>query len=735
MGLTESKNEKVLKNFTKKEVDDLARQGRCVFLMDSQIYDVTDFLYEHPGGCDVLEDVNAKDAKSEFEAAGHSALAIEQTEEYLIGSLNENEMQVEVEKKRIVILFGTQFGTSKKFAGKMFRSIEGKYEIDVSINSFGGFDPEDLNNETLLLCVLSTVEGGNPPANAEFFCNWINEAVNDWRVHDSYLDKLRFAVFGCCNSLYEQNCNLAGIKLFENLVKIGAHPLLELGVGDKNIQRQDSSTATQATDFDDWLLRLLPEVSKAVLEPRYYPKKILMPGVFEKKKEISKPQPQTSNHSDLMDIEALGNVVNPTKKSADNEENVEREMITPVMREKLTKEGYKLLGSHSAVKLCRWTKAMLRGRGGCYKHTFYGIISYRCMESTPNLACANRCVFCWRHHTNPVGKEWRWVTDPPQMILEEALSQHYKMIKTMQGAPGVSKQRFSEAHKVKHCALSLVGEPIMYPHIQEYINLLHEKGISSFMVTNAQFPEKIKTLGPVTQFYISIDASTKESLKSVDRPLFQDFWERFLASMDALKFKQQRTVYRLTLVKSWNMQEVADYAALVARGMPSFIEIKGVTFCGKSDGYAMKMDNVPWHEEVRHFCEKLVSYLSDDYELACEHRHSCCVLIARKEYKIDGKWHTWIDFDKFISLVGSGKSFTELDYMAPTPDWAVWGAPEEGFNPKHEWTRRVRKLRERAQNSLNRALTGIEESKENFQEPSLEANTYLLAKEKIRTSI
>ena len=76
-----------------------------------------------------------------------------------------------------------------------------------------------------------------------------------------------------------------------------------------------------------------------------------------------------------------------------------------------------------------------------------------------------------------------------------------------------------------------------------------------------------------------------DCFEAVDRPLFQDFWQRFLDSMDALKIKKQRTVYRLTLVKTWNMQEVADYAALVARGMPSFIEIKGVTFCGKSDGY------------------------------------------------------------------------------------------------------------------------------------------------------
>lgn len=49
------------------------------------------------------------------------------------------------------------------------------------------------------------------------------------------------------------------------------------------------------------------------------------------------------------------------------------EMVTTMVRRSLVKQGYTIVGSHSGVKLCRWTKAMLRGRGGCYKHTFYGI--------------------------------------------------------------------------------------------------------------------------------------------------------------------------------------------------------------------------------------------------------------------------------------------------------------------------------------------------------------------------
>lgn len=134
----------------------------------------------------------------------------------------------------------------------------------------------------------------------------------------------------------------------------------------------------------------------------------------------------------------------------------------------------------------------------------------------------------------------------------------------------------------------------MYPEINKFLHLLHEKQISSFLVTNAQFPEAIRQLDPCTQLYVSVDASTKDSLKKIDRPLFKgknesikmisvchiantslDFWERFLDSLRALSAKGQRTVYRLTLVKAWNVEELESYAHLVELGKPDFIEIKG----------------------------------------------------------------------------------------------------------------------------------------------------------------
>jgi tRNA wybutosine-synthesizing protein 1 len=120
--------------------------------------------------------------------------------------------------------------------------------------------------------------------------------------------------------------------------------------------------------------------------------------------------------------------------------------------------------------------------------------------------------------------------------------------------------------------------------------------------------------------------------------------------LEALKDKQIRTVYRLTLVKGFNMKEIAEYAQLVAIGRPTFIEIKGVTFCGELNASTMTMKNVPFHEEVRNFCKELLKYLGGNYELACEHVHSCCILISDTSLKINGKWHTWINYPKFLAV-------------------------------------------------------------------------------------
>ncbi|XP_058566899.1 S-adenosyl-L-methionine-dependent tRNA 4-demethylwyosine synthase TYW1 isoform X1 [Neofelis nebulosa] len=627
---------------------------------------------------------------------------------------------ISLQKKDILvsgvkIFYGSQTGTAKGFAASLAEAVT-SLGLPVAVINLQEYDPDDhlveeVTSKNVCAFVVATYTDGRPTESAEWFCKWLEEASSDFRFGKTYLKGMRYAVFGLGNSAYANHFNKVGKNVDKWLWMLGAHRVVARGEGDCDVVK--SKHGSIEADFRVWKTKFISRLQALRKGERKPCGGNCKKGQCESSAEeepfesTSEEESGTEDHQNLnsvVDVEDLGKIMNCVKKEKREKEHQEekstlvrnavkgeaserRAMITPALREALTKQGYQLIGSHSGVKLCRWTKSMLRGRGGCYKHTFYGIESHRCMETTPSLACANKCVFCWRHHTNPVGTEWRWKMDQPEMILKEAIENHQSMIKQFKGVPGVREDRFEEGMMVKHCALSLVGEPIMYPEINRFLKLLHECKISSFLVTNAQFPVEIRNLKPVTQLYVSVDASTKDSLKKIDRPLFKDFWQRFLNSLKALAAKQQRTVYRLTLVKAWNVDELQAYAELVTLGNPDFIEVKGVTYCGESSASSLTMANVPWHEEVVHFVRELVA-LIPNYEIACEHEHSNCLLIAHTRFKIDGEWWTWIDYNRFQELVqeyedsGGLANFSAKDYVAKTPLWALFGASERGFDPK-----------------------------------------------------
>ena len=59
-----------------------------------------------------------------------------------------------------------------------------------------------------------------------------------------------------------------------------------------------------------------------------------------------------------------------------------------------------------------------------------GTCNHFVMRSLPFVYCI---VWLPRHHTNPVGTEWRWKMDDPQTILNGALDSHYMMVKQFKG--------------------------------------------------------------------------------------------------------------------------------------------------------------------------------------------------------------------------------------------------------------------------------------------------------------
>ena len=310
----------------------------------------------------------------------------------------------------------------------------------------------------------------------------------------------------------------------------------------------------------------------------------------------------------------------------------------------MEKQQYRFVGRHSAVKICGWTKSALRGKGKCYKHKFYGINTNQCMQMTTSISCPNRCVFCWRGHKAPVSKDWKWGVDDPVEIIEGLLEAQQELLSGWGGNKEVDLKALEESKKVKHVALSLTGEAIMYPRINELIDELHKRSISTFLVTNGQYPEKIKNLRPITQLYISLDAPNKELHKKVDVPLFPDAWDRFNRSLEYMSQKNHRTCIRITLIKDMNDVEPEGYAELIKKGDPDFVEVKAYMFVGESR-LRLKKENMPFHEDVVAFVKKLDKFLPE-YEIASEHVPSRVVLLAKKKFKKNGKWDTWIDSSK-----------------------------------------------------------------------------------------
>ncbi|KAI5959249.1 YPO7 [Candida theae] len=629
--------------------------------------------------------------------------------------------QVDLKKSQIYIFYTTLTGSSLRLAKNLQEKLslmELPHEpkllsLDDDVDDLEKFflktpTADDANTKNIYVLVLPSYETDSP---IDYFLEHLIDTYQDFRVDKYPLRSiLGFAVLGLGDSESwsgDKFCYQA--KLADKwLGKLGGRRLYPLGEVCMKYEGEPKAK--------EWIQNFAELLIDE--EPFYIDEN------NDDEFDDSDKEDNSDDANTLVDVEDMGDIIRKSGQRSTQQLEVKQMVAkdSPTFKT-LTKQGYTIVGSHSGVKICRWTKSALRGRGSCYKFAFYGIKSHLCMETTPSLACSNKCVFCWRHGTNPVAKSnWRWELDPPEKVMEGALQGHYQKIKQMRGVPGIQMDRFQEAFQVKHCALSLVGEPIFYPHINEFVGMLHNQHISSFLVCNAQHPDNLAKLSKVTQLYVSIDAPTKTDLKKVDRPLNSDFWERLMSCLDILRTKQshQRTVFRLTLVKGFNMTDIKSYADMVERALPSQIEIKGATFCGSSNGNGnpLTMQNIPFYEECKEFVRTLNEELRSrnlGYDIAAEHAHSCCILIAHEKFKINGVWHTHIDYPKFFELLESGQDFVDVDYIKPTPEWAIWGSEEAGFNPVDtRWDRKAEKLK-------NKIAREEEEAKRRGQEEEVVA--------------
>ncbi|MBL7206405.1 MAG: 4-demethylwyosine synthase TYW1 [Candidatus Aenigmarchaeota archaeon] len=298
------------------------------------------------------------------------------------------------------------------------------------------------------------------------------------------------------------------------------------------------------------------------------------------------------------------------------------------IKQKLENQQYRIVGNHSAVKICNWTKKSLIDNGECYKSKFYSIPTHRCCQMTPSMFCPNKCQFCWRsiEHFNAVKLS---KSDEPKDIVDGCIEGQRHLLNGFPGNTEINMEKFKEAQEPTNFAISLSGEPTIYSKLDGLIEELNKRKKFSFLVTNGQFPERLEKLESLpTQLYVSLDAPTKELYQKIDRPSLKDFWERFNKTLELLPTLDTRKVLRLTAVKGLNMTKVEEYAKLIEKANVDWIEIKAYMWVGESRN-RLKEENMPTHNDIQEFSKQIAEKIEMD--IIDEQKESRVCLLAEKD--------------------------------------------------------------------------------------------------------
>lgn len=310
----------------------------------------------------------------------------------------------------------------------------------------------------------------------------------------------------------------------------------------------------------------------------------------------------------------------------------ESPLLPDEVRRALRRAKYQLVGRHAAAKKCRWLHKSLLNEDTCYKHQFYGIQSWRCLQMTPAVGyCTMRCLFCWRIQANDlqvafdetVLKDW----DPPDAIVEEALRAQRRILSGYKAHEKRNERRYQEALHPKHAAISLAGEPTLYPELGDLVREFHRRDFTTFIVTNGTVPEALQDLSEEpTQLYVSLSAPSEEIFRRVCRPQVKRAWHKVAQSLQLLSSFTCPTVLRLTLVRHMQTMKAVDYARLITDAEPTYVEAKAYVYVGPSR-HRLRFENMPTHQDIRDFGQELSAVTG--YKILDESIPSKVLLLSR----------------------------------------------------------------------------------------------------------
>jgi len=281
----------------------------------------------------------------------------------------------------------------------------------------------------------------------------------------------------------------------------------------------------------------------------------------------------------------------------------------------LQSQKYHIIGRHSGVKKCRWTHESLVRNRTCYKQKFYGIPSHRCVQMSPALVyCNQACLWCWRVMAEEIGAPYNEMKmtsiDEPELIVQKSIEEQRRILSgyndlVIKGI--VDKRKYREALAPNQVAISLSGEPTLYPKLGELIDAYKKRDFTALLVTNGTIPDRLGNLEEEpTQLYVTVGAPDEDTYFEVCRPKTKSAYSLLMISLELMNSFSCPTVFRMTTAKCMNMKNPEGYARLVSKFNPTYVEVKAAM----SVGYGvttgrMRKGNMPSNREIREFASDI----------------------------------------------------------------------------------------------------------------------------------
>ncbi|MHA1682751.1 MAG: radical SAM protein [Promethearchaeota archaeon] len=219
-----------------------------------------------------------------------------------------------------------------------------------------------------------------------------------------------------------------------------------------------------------------------------------------------------------------------------------------------------------------------------------------------------------------------WTNDNTTYTIYEthrAISEPRLILESVGMSQETIENAYDNAHHPSHAAISLAGEPLLYPPIADLVAGFRKRSFTTFIVSNGTMPDVIEKMHSLpSQFYFTLPPPSEQLYKKIHRPSIKGAYAKIKKTLELIPSLNTRTCLRITLVKGLNgitsPPLVEGYVKLITKANPNFVDIKGFAvearalnlkkrlgLGGKGTAIGESAEFAPTFEEILEFAKKL----------------------------------------------------------------------------------------------------------------------------------